>query len=334
MSRTTARSPAPWRCRSCGVVRGCATPPPRAPAPPGGVRPVRGCRQPPGGPARPRSGGRRAHRYPSPMDPSRMLAFAGVALLVILFPGPSVLFMVSRSLSLGRRHALVTIAGNQLGEFAQVCAVALGIGAVVAASARRLHRHQAPGRGLPRLPGRAEVRSLKPLHVSPPDPQPARRGRVLWQAFVVGVSNPKTTVFFAAVLPSSPTRGLVTSPPAPGARPAVGGHRAGPRHLQWALRRRHRPRLAGRLEVEVQPDPRGRRDGDDRAGCGARRLRASDLELTRGWLPCHTAVPGGGFGRNPGSPSQQLLIEAGLDAQAGPPAIPVCAAAIPGTIGA
>ena len=75
-------------------------------------------------------------RYPSPMDPSRTLAFAGVALLVILFPGPSVLFIVSRSLSLGRRRlALLTVAGNELGELVQVCAVALGIGALVAVSA-------------------------------------------------------------------------------------------------------------------------------------------------------------------------------------------------------
>jgi threonine/homoserine/homoserine lactone efflux protein len=134
------------------------------------------------------------------MDPSRMLAFAGVALLVILFPGPSVLFIVSRSLSLGRRPALVTVAGNQLGEFAQVCAVALGIGAVVAASAVAFTVIKLLGAAYLVYLG---VQTIRSRHVAADISAPTgkRRGRILWQAFVVGVSNPKTTVFFAAVLP-------------------------------------------------------------------------------------------------------------------------------------
>ncbi len=135
------------------------------------------------------------------MDPSRTLTFAGVALLVILFPGPSVLFIVSRSLSLGRRPALVTVAGNQLGEFAQVCAVALGIGALVAASATAFTVIKLIGAAYLVYLG---VQTIRGRHAAPDSgatPAAVRGRRVFWQAFMVGVSNPKTTVFFAAVLP-------------------------------------------------------------------------------------------------------------------------------------
>ncbi|MGP8161626.1 MAG: LysE family translocator [Candidatus Dormibacteria bacterium] len=135
------------------------------------------------------------------MDPNRMLAFAGVALLVILFPGPSVLFIVSRSLSLGRRLALTTVLGNQLGEFAQVCAVAVGIGALVAASSIAFTVVKLLGAAYLVYLG---VQTIRSRH-APGGPGPALRTggtrRVFGQALVVGLTNPKTTVFFAAVLP-------------------------------------------------------------------------------------------------------------------------------------
>jgi len=139
------------------------------------------------------------------MDPSRTLAFAGVALLVILFPGPSVLFIVSRSLSLGRRRlALLTVAGNELGELVQVCAVALGIGALVAASAVAFTVVKLAGAAYLVYLGVQTIRSRRLTAQSGSSPGASAgvsRRRVAWQAFVVGVSNPKTTVFFAAVLP-------------------------------------------------------------------------------------------------------------------------------------
>jgi len=130
-----------------------------------------------------------------------MLAFAGVAFLVILFPAPSVLFIVSRSLSLGRRPALVTVAGNQLGEFAQVCAVALGIGELVAASATAFTVIKLIGAAYLVYLGVQTIRTRNVLPDPGATPTAVRRRRVFWQAFVVGISNPKTTVFFAAVLP-------------------------------------------------------------------------------------------------------------------------------------
>jgi threonine/homoserine/homoserine lactone efflux protein len=50
---------------------------------------------------------------------------------LIVVPGPSVLFVITRALILGRRGAFTTVFGNAIGEFVQVMAVALGIGVIV-----------------------------------------------------------------------------------------------------------------------------------------------------------------------------------------------------------
>jgi threonine/homoserine/homoserine lactone efflux protein len=135
------------------------------------------------------------------MDPSRVLAFAGVALLVILFPGPSVLFIISRSLSLTRSLALMTVVGNQAGELVQVCAVALGVGALVAVSDVAFTVVKLAGAAYLVFLGVQTIRSRPAATAAAGPPCGVSRRRVAWQAFVVGVSNPKTTVFFAAVLP-------------------------------------------------------------------------------------------------------------------------------------
>ncbi|MFJ9614393.1 LysE family translocator [Streptomyces noursei] len=61
----------------------------------------------------------------------RLPAFAAMSFLLIVVPGPSVLFVIGRALAQGRRAALTTVVGNTLGAYALIVAVALGIGAVV-----------------------------------------------------------------------------------------------------------------------------------------------------------------------------------------------------------
>jgi threonine/homoserine/homoserine lactone efflux protein len=67
---------------------------------------------------------------------SHVLAFAAVVSVLIAIPGPSVLFTISRALTVGRRAALLTVAGNEIGLCVQVIAVAFGIGAVLERSAQ------------------------------------------------------------------------------------------------------------------------------------------------------------------------------------------------------
>ncbi|MFH8337611.1 LysE family translocator [Streptomyces sp. AM6-12] len=133
----------------------------------------------------------------------RLLAFAALSLLLIVIPGPSVLFVVGRALAHGRRAALTTVAGNTLGAYVLVAAVALGIGPVVERSALLFTALKLAGAaylvhlGVRTWRQRGSLRAA--LTRSGP---PERSGlRTLGEGFAVGVANPKTMVFFAAVLP-------------------------------------------------------------------------------------------------------------------------------------
>ncbi|MFV0432766.1 MAG: LysE family translocator, partial [Leucobacter sp.] len=63
-----------------------------------------------------------------------LAAFALASVILIVIPGPSVLFVIGRSLSYGRRGGLMSVLGNGLGALPLVAAVAFGVGAVVAQS--------------------------------------------------------------------------------------------------------------------------------------------------------------------------------------------------------
>ena len=69
---------------------------------------------------------------------SHVLAFAAVVTVLIAIPGPSVLFTISRALTVSRRSALLTVVGNEIGLCVQIVAVAFGVGAVVERSAQIL----------------------------------------------------------------------------------------------------------------------------------------------------------------------------------------------------
>ncbi|XVS63316.1 LysE family translocator [Actinosynnema sp. CA-299493] len=132
----------------------------------------------------------------------RLLAFAAMSFLLIVIPGPSVLFVVGRALAQGRRAALITVLGNTLGACALVVAVAFGVGAVVERSAVVFTTVKLAGAAYLVHLGVRAVRQRGAMHATFTAGGPARGGlRTLWEGFAVGVANPKTIVFFAAVLP-------------------------------------------------------------------------------------------------------------------------------------
>lgn len=132
-----------------------------------------------------------------------LLAFSLASLILIAIPGPSVLFVIGRSLSLGRRGGLWSVLGNELGALIPIAAVALGVGSLVAESVAlftvvklvgasylawlgvQAIRHRRDGLG-----GAAET-----------TPREVSSATVLKQGFIVGATNPKTIVFFVAALP-------------------------------------------------------------------------------------------------------------------------------------
>src|ERR1700730_7121376 len=65
----------------------------------------------------------------------RLAAFAAVAFVIAAIPGPSVLFVVGRALAHGRRAALISMLGNEAGEWVLCALVAFGVGSVLQRSA-------------------------------------------------------------------------------------------------------------------------------------------------------------------------------------------------------
>lgn len=145
---------------------------------------------------------------------SHVLAFAFTSFVLIAAPGPSVLFTVSRALTIGRRGALLTVAGNTAGEYLQVVAVAVGVGALVQRSIVAFTVIKLVGAAYLIYLGVEAIRHRHSLSEAvAAQLAPARAPRVMADGFLVGVANPKSIVFFAAVLPQfvSPATGQVTA---------------------------------------------------------------------------------------------------------------------------
>ena len=132
----------------------------------------------------------------------RLLAFGAMSFLLIVIPGPSVLFVIGRALAHGRRAALTTVVGNTLGAYVLVAAVAFGIGPIVARSAVVFTALKLAGAAYLIYLGVKAFRERDSLSAAlNADSSEGNTLRTLWDGFAVGVSNPKTIVFFAAVLP-------------------------------------------------------------------------------------------------------------------------------------
>jgi threonine/homoserine/homoserine lactone efflux protein len=144
---------------------------------------------------------------------SQLGAFSVAALALLVIPGPSVLFVVTRGVVHGRGAALATMAGNELGTSVHAVVVAFGVGAVVQRSLVVFTAMKLAGAAYLVWLGLRAVRDRRHLRDALAAPVAARRRRLLVRdGFLVGLSNPKTTLFFLAVLPQfvEPTRGHVT----------------------------------------------------------------------------------------------------------------------------
>ena len=195
----------------------------------------------------------------------RLLAFAAMSFLLIVIPGPSVLFVIGRALAQGRRAALTTVVGNTLGAYVLVVAVALGVGAVVERSVLVFTALKLVGAAYLVYLGVKAVRQRRSLQAAFTGDGPAHGGlRTLWEGFAVGVANPKTIVFFAAVLPQFVDRepGARHGSDA-AARTGLQPHRGGLRQRLGAGRG-DRAELVRQLAAAARPGRRNRRAHDDR----------------------------------------------------------------------
>ena len=141
-----------------------------------------------------------------------LLEFAITAFVLIVVPGPSVLFVVSRGVALGRKAALATVAGNTAGVMVQAILVALGLGALVERSDAAFTAVKLIGAVYLVVLGLRMLRNrhgLAALHDATEVPKGTRR--IVREGFVVGFTNPKAVVVFTVIIPqfADPSRGHV-----------------------------------------------------------------------------------------------------------------------------
>jgi threonine/homoserine/homoserine lactone efflux protein len=142
--------------------------------------------------------------------PEAFAAFAVASLALLVVPGPSVLYIVTRSVQ-GRAAGLVSVLGIHTGSTVHVLAAALGVSAILASSALAF--------GVVKYAGAAYliwlgIRALRRREVAVTEPgaRPRSLRQIYAQGVVVNVLNPKTALFFLAFLPQfvDPSRGSVT----------------------------------------------------------------------------------------------------------------------------
>lgn len=132
-----------------------------------------------------------------------LIAFLITVYVLILIPGPSVVFTVSRGVALGRRAALMTVLGNTSGLLLQLVLVVVGLGSVLARSDAVFTALKLTGAVYLVLLGLRSIRDRKALAAALSARSPRPRGTLatVREGFMVGATNPKGLLIFTAVLP-------------------------------------------------------------------------------------------------------------------------------------
>jgi threonine/homoserine/homoserine lactone efflux protein len=133
-----------------------------------------------------------------PSTHTLLLFFVASAGLVAI-PGPAVIYIVTRGVVHGRRGALVSVAGVEIGNYVEVIAASAGLAALIASSATVFTAVKLIGAAYLIWLG---IRTLTDGAVDEVDIAPQRsHRRLFWQGFAVGALNPKLAIFLLAFLP-------------------------------------------------------------------------------------------------------------------------------------
>ena len=120
--------------------------------------------------------------------------------MLLVTPGPAVLYIVARSLEQGRPAGIVSVAGVAVGSIIHLTVVSLGFAALVASSATAFNLLKYLGAAYLIYLGIKSIATGKKVEERKRNGG-QRLGRVFIQAVIVQVCNPKTALFFAAFLP-------------------------------------------------------------------------------------------------------------------------------------
>ena len=139
-----------------------------------------------------------------------LLGFVAAALVVLLIPGPGVLYVVARSVGQGYRAGVVSALGLSLGALVHVAAATAGLSAILLTSATAFGIVKALGAGYLIYLGVRTLLSKRPT-ASAETPSPLSFSRLLGDGVIVSIFNPKIAVFFLAFLPQfvEPGRGSI-----------------------------------------------------------------------------------------------------------------------------
>ena len=135
--------------------------------------------------------------------PSRLWEYLIATILIILAPGPSVLFTIARAIAWGRVAAIATVIGNAFGMFLVSVLVAFGLGPLLQSSKLFYNGIQWAGGAYLIYLGYAAIAASK---IDAQGMQKTEGSKPTFftsikNGFWVGVLNPKSIVFFAAILP-------------------------------------------------------------------------------------------------------------------------------------
>ena len=132
------------------------------------------------------------------------LAYTGVIAALIAIPGPSGLISRTHGLRYGRKQALATVTGGVLAAMMLMTASALGLGAILAASTTAFTVLKVVGAAYLIWLGIAAWRdNSEPAAVNAVELEEAPGAlRLFRKGFMVGISNPKDLLFFAALFPN------------------------------------------------------------------------------------------------------------------------------------
>ncbi len=141
---------------------------------------------------------------------STIAIFLLAGLGILLIPGPSVLYVVTRSAAQGRRAGLASVLGIESATFVHTLAAALGLSAILLTSALAFNVVKYLGAAYLILLGLRTLLSKKKHQDVLVEP-PRSLSQLFGQGFLVNLLNPKTALFFYAFLPQfvDPSRGAV-----------------------------------------------------------------------------------------------------------------------------
>ncbi len=142
------------------------------------------------------------------LDSHKFLLFFAAAILLAITPGPGIFYVLARTLAGGRREGFQSSIGTFFGGFFHVFAAALGVSAILAASAVAFRTVKYAGAAYLVFLG---VKMIRSRNAELPAETEAPEGSAFRQGILTEALNPKTALFFLSFIPQfiAPERGHI-----------------------------------------------------------------------------------------------------------------------------